>query len=275
MSDRRTPYSQQTIRSILKQVSKKKLSAQAAFRKLRHLSYETLSAARLDHHRIVRKNLPEVMYGSGKTIEQLEKITRAGLKNGHPFLITRLDEDSFKKLRKRFPKLSYSKEAHLVYRKPARLGVNRGGRRPNSKSWVAIVTAGTSDASVAEEAAITLETLGIPMRRFYDCGVAGLHRLLDQVREIEQADVVICVAGMEGTLPSVLAGLIPRPVVAVPTSVGYGSSFKGLTPLLAMLNSCSQGVAVVNIDSGFNAACFASLVLDQINKSDDRRDEKD
>src|SRR3989338_444518 len=206
-------YSQQAIRAILERVSEKKLSAHAAFRKLRHLSYETLSVARLDHHRMLRRNLPEVAYGSGKTIEQLEKITRALLKKGHPFLITRLGEDSFKKLKKSFPGLSYAKAAHLAYQED--------GKKSNSEGWVAIVTAGTSDASVAEEAAVTLEVMGKRTRRFYDCGVAGVHRLLDQVREIEQASVVICVAGMEGALPSVLAGLIPKPVIAVPTSVGY------------------------------------------------------
>ena len=127
---------------------------------------------------------------------------------------------------------------------------------------VAIVTAGTSDIPIAEEAKITLQTMGRSVKTFYDLGVAGVHRLLDHVKEIESADVVICIAGMEGALPSVLAGLISKPIIAIPTSVGYGAGFQGITPLSTMLNSCSQGIAVVNIDSGFNAACFAHLILD-------------
>ena len=130
-----------------------------------------------------------------------------------------------------------------------------------TKNLVAVVTAGTSDIPVAEEARVTLEALGRKAITFYDLGVAGLHRLLDRISEIEKASVIICIAGMEGALPSVLAGLVSKPVIAVPTSVGYGSSFKGVAPLLTMLNSCAQGVAVVNIDSGFNAACFAHLIL--------------
>ncbi|OGW88670.1 MAG: 1-(5-phosphoribosyl)-5-amino-4-imidazole-carboxylate carboxylase [Omnitrophica bacterium RIFCSPLOWO2_01_FULL_50_24] len=246
-------YSQEAVKTILKKVSTGKLSSKKAFEKLRHLSYETLSFARVDHHRWLRKRMPEVVYGGGKSEEQLAALSRALLKKGAPFLITRLDEKVFRKLKRRFPKLSYSRTARMVYRK--------FNRSVTSKGCVALVTAGTSDLAVAEEAAVTLEVMGKSVKRFYDCGVAGLHRLLDQVRDIQNADVVICVAGMEGALPSVLAGLISKPVVAVPTSVGYGANFKGIAPLLTMLNSCSQGVAVVNINSGFNAACFALLIL--------------
>ena len=293
-------YTRMAIEEILKQVSKRNISPQVAFQKLRHLSYESLSFARLDHHRPLRKNLPEVIYAPGKTPAQLEKIAGAFIRKGHPLLITRLSEDQFRKLKKRFPKLSYSKVAKVAYFNPTVIlspspvilnevkdPMLRAGSAPSkirrirplaeknltSRSFVApllrmthtvaIVTAGTSDIPVAEEARITLETIGRKVNTFYDLGVAGLHRLLDHLKKIEQSDVIICIAGMEGALPSVLAGLISKPVIAVPTSVGYGSSFKGITPLLTMLNSCAQGIAVVNIDSGFSAACFAHLILPQ------------
>ncbi len=246
-------YTKQAIEEILKKVSKQKLSPQRAFRTLRHLSYESLSFAHLDHHRSLRKNLPEVVYAPGKTVLQLKKIAKALMQSGNPLLITRLDEEKFARLKKRFPKLSYSKEGHIAYFK--------NGKQTTFRGEVAIVTAGTSDLPVAEEARLTLEAIGRKVKTFYDLGIAGLHRLLDHVREIEKSDVIICIAGMEGALPSVLAGLIAKPVIAVPTSVGYGSSFKGIAPLLTMLNSCAQGVAVVNIDSGFSAACFAHLIL--------------
>jgi len=248
-------YTQKAIEEILRKVSKRKLSPQKAFQKLRHLSYESLSFANLDHHRPLRKNLPEVIYAPGKTIVQLEKIAKAFTKNGSLLLITRLDGEKFNKLRKRFPKLAYSKEGCIAY--------STNGKKQTLSGEVAIVTAGTSDIPIAEEARITLEAVGRKVKKFYDLGVAGLHRLLDHMRGIEQADVIICIAGMEGALPSVLAGLVSKPVIAVPTSVGYGSSFKGIAPLLTMLNSCAQGVAVVNIDSGFSAACLAHLILGQ------------
>ena len=247
-------YSQESIQKILEGLSKKKISLQSAFQKLKHLSYESLGFAKLDHHRSLRKNLPEVVYAPGKSVEQLLKITKAFLKSDAPLLITRLEEKGFKALRKKFPKLAYAKKARIAY---------SGARKKIFKGSIAVVTGGTSDMPVAEEAAVTLEILGHQVERFYDCGVAGLHRLLDHLPKIEKSNVIICIAGMEGALPSVLAGLVSKPVIAVPTSVGHGSHFKGIAPLLTMLNSCAQGVAVVNIDSGFSAACFASLVLDK------------
>lgn len=277
-------YSKAAVESILKKLSKGRLSARAAFKKLRHISYETLSFARLDHNRLIRKNLPEAVYGPGKTFEQLVKITSSFLKSEQPFLITRVEESTFRKLKRQFKQLSYSKEGRLVYFKktachpsPAFGGVRISkreilppqrverillrGQDDTTKQFVAVVTAGTSDIPAAEEARVTLDVLGISTQSFYDLGVSGLHRLIDRVREIEKAQVVICIAGMEGALASVLAGLISKPVIAVPTSVGHGANFKGLSALLTMMNSCAQGVAVVNIDSGFSAACFASLIL--------------
>ncbi|MBI4368036.1 MAG: nickel pincer cofactor biosynthesis protein LarB [Candidatus Omnitrophica bacterium] len=243
-------YSQQAVENILKQIAKKKITPKRAFQKLRHLSYESLKFARIDHHRPIRKNLPEVIYAPGKTDQQLRRITSA-MKGKGPLLITRLERGRYRRLKRYFPKLSYSEEGCIAY----------AAGKTSTEGLVAIVTAGTSDIPIAEEAKITLKLLGRGVACFYDVGVSGLHRLLDHLREIEKANVVICIAGMEGALPSVLAGLIAKPVVAVPTSSGYGASFGGLAPLLTMMSSCAQGVAVVNIDSGFSAACFAHLVL--------------
>lgn len=249
-------YTKKAIEEILKKVAKRKIPVEDACHKLRHLAYESLGFARLDHHRSLRKNLPEVVYAPGKPHDKIEKIVSRLVLKKAPILVTRLNEPSFRKLKKRFPKLKYSKEAALAY--------SNGLHHSPRKGSVAIITAGTSDIPVAEEAALTLEVMGRKVSRIFDVGVAGLHRLLDHLKEIEKHGCVIVIAGMEGALPSVLAGLVSKPVIAVPTSVGYGAHFKGLAPLLTMLNTCAQGVAVVNIDSGFNAACFANLLLDQI-----------
>ncbi len=249
-------YTQKAIQNILSRMAKRKLSSKKAFERLRRLPYESLKFARLDHHRLLRKNLPEIIYAPGKTDAQLWKIVNAFSRNGHPLIVSRLSESQFKKLKRKIPKLSYSKKARIAFSNP---------NQSKGNQFVAIVTGGTSDMPVAEEAAVMLEVMGKRVKRFYDCGVAGIHRLIDHLPEIEKADIIIAIAGMEGALPSVLAGLLPKPIIAVPTSVGYGSSFKGIAPLLTMLNSCAQGVAVVNIDSGLSAACFASLILDQKN----------
>jgi len=242
------------IKKILKDTGSKKLTPRKAFVKLKNLSYESLGFANVDHHRTLRKGFPEVIYAPGKTLAQLKLITRTVLKSKQPLLITRIDQENFEKLKKDFPELQYSEHGRIAHSAPGKNGKYH-------KESVAVVTAGTSDIPVAEEAGITLEMMGIPVSRIYDCGVAGLHRLLDRISDIQKANLVICVAGMEGALPSVLAGLIDKPVIAVPTSVGYGANFKGLSALLAMLNSCAQGVSVVNIDNGFGAACFATLCI--------------
>ncbi len=248
---------QEAIQEILRQTGSQKLSPEKAFSKLKNLSYESLKFAKVDHHRLIRKGLPEVIFAPGKTLLQLKKIITAILKSKQPLLVTRLDEKTFSGLKKAFPKLQYSKHGRVAYFAPGKNGKYH-------KASVAIVTGGTSDLPVAEEAAITLEVMGIPVSRVFDCGVAGLHRLLDRVQEIQKANLVICVAGMEGALPSVLAGLIDKPVIAVPTSVGYGANFEGLSALLTMMNSCAQGISVVNIDNGFGAACFALQILKSI-----------
>ncbi len=290
---------QETIGKILKEVESRKISSQKAFGKLQNLAYETFSFARMDHHRTLRKGFPEAIYTPGKTIPQLEKIFRSIQKSGQKLIATRLEESVYKTLRKKFPGLRYSKEARIGYfssviarstngaTKQSRPEIasslptegtvkgilfspDASGNRTSALSGtpprndreksIAILTAGTSDLPVAEEAAITLELIGKKVVRIYDCGVAGLHRLLDQVSTLQEVKAVICVAGMEGALPSVVAGLISKPIIAVPTSVGYGASFKGLAALLTMLNSCAQGVACVNIDNGFGAACFAASI---------------
>lgn len=264
---------QETIGKILKEVESRKISSQKAFGKLQNLAYETFSFAKIDHHRTLRKGFPEAVYAPGKTIPQLEKIIRSIQKSGQKLIATRLEESAYKTLRKKFPGLRYSKEGRVAYFYDSSFGSLRhfasrddvstppakvNGRTPCND--IAILTAGTSDLPVAEEAAITLELIGKKVVRIYDCGVSGLHRLLDQVSTLQEVKAVICVAGMEGALPSVVAGLISKPIIAVPTSVGYGASFKGLAALLTMLNSCAQGVACVNIDNGFGAACFAASI---------------
>ncbi|MDP3921520.1 MAG: nickel pincer cofactor biosynthesis protein LarB [Candidatus Omnitrophota bacterium] len=248
-------FTQKAIERILKEVRERVISEKEAFARLKNLPYEDLSFARIDHHRSFRKGMPEAVYAPGKSVEQLDKIIRLFQKSGQQLIVTRLKPEVYAKLKKKLPRLKYSRHGcighfaipkkKMIFREPA----------------VAVITAGTSDVPVAEEAVITLESTGRRAERFYDCGVAGLHRLLDQLPEIKRCGVIICVAGMEGALVSVVAGLVDKPVIAVPTSVGYGAHFRGLAPLLSMMNSCAQGVAVVNIDNGFGAACFASLTL--------------
>ena len=242
------------IEKILRQVESRKLSSRRAFEKLKNLPYETFSFARVDHHRSLRKGFPEAVYAPGKTLPQLEKILRSVKDSGQNLIVTRLEKKTYGALKKKISGLRYSEEARIAYL----LQLATNGILPKP---VAVLTGGTGDIPVAEEAAISLSLMGCEPVRIYDCGVAGLHRLLDEVPRLEKARAIICVAGMEGALASVVSGLVDKPVIAVPTSVGYGASFKGIAPLLAMLNSCAPGVAVVNIDNGFGAACFAAAVV--------------
>lgn len=247
-------YSEKVIQKILLQLARRKLSPKRAYERLRNLPYETFSFARIDHHRHLRKGLPEVVYAPGKTLDQLTRIIRAIQSSGQPTLVTRVEAEVYRRLKKRIGKLRYSKEGRVAYSLPnGKISFGNGAA-------VAVVCAGTSDIPVAEEAALTLEILGRRVVRVYDCGVAGLHRLLDKLTVIQKSKAIICVAGMEGALASVMAGLVDKPIIAVPTSVGYGANFEGIAPLLTMLNTCAQGVVVVNIDNGFGAACFASLL---------------
>jgi len=214
-------------------------------------SFEDLGFARVDHHRASRQGFPEVIFGEGKTPDQVARIARAIVDRGHSLLVTRTNAAAFTELAKLVPDATFHPQARIIER---RLDV------PLGAGTILIAAAGTSDIPVAEEAAITAEVMGNAVDRLYDVGVAGLHRLLAERVRLESARVIIVVAGMEGALASVVGGLVKVPVVAVPTSVGYGANFRGLAALLAMLNSCATGVAVVNVDNGFGAAAVASSI---------------
>ncbi|MBI5488488.1 MAG: nickel pincer cofactor biosynthesis protein LarB [Deltaproteobacteria bacterium] len=240
----------EAIAELLRRVRARTLAPEAAIERLRRLPFERLGEAMVDTHREVRTGIPEVVFAPGKTDELLERIVRKLLQRHGTALVTRLPADRFRRLRRALPAGVYGAAGGV-------LSIRRRPAAPPGPGPIAVVTAGSADVPVAEEAGATLEHLGWPVARLYDIGVAGLHRLLDAAPRIDAARVAIVVAGMEGALPTVVAGLTPRPVIAVPTSVGYGASFGGVAALLAMLNSCSGGVAVVNIDNGFGAACFA------------------
>lgn len=214
--------------------------------------FESLEHTTVDHHRALRKGVPEVVFGSGKTAGQIVQIARAILKRDGRVLITRVQFDKAKAVCRGLPKSVYHEAAGLVV-------VEKRPLKPRDAE-IAVVSAGTSDFAVAEEAAVTAAFLGNRVLRVNDVGVAGLHRLLARLEELQRADVLVVVAGMEGALPSVVAGLVDRPVIAVPTSVGYGAAFHGLAALLGMLTSCGSGVTVVNIDNGFGAAYAANQI---------------
>ncbi len=208
----------------------------------------------MDHHRALRRGFPEVVLGEGKSVEQVAAIAERLAAQSDRLLITRVDVDAYRAVKELLPDARYHADARAIT-------VDRGG----GPRWpgVAVLCAGTSDLAVAEEAAVTAEVMGTQVDRFYDVGVAGIHRLLDKLEPMRSARALVVVAGMEGALPSVVAGLVAAPVIAVPTSVGYGASFGGLAPLLAMLNSCAAGVAVVNIDNGFGAGYMAAVINKQ------------
>ncbi len=246
------------MKKLLKQVKGGTLGVEEAVEKLRHLPFEDLGFAHIDHHRQIRQGFPEVIYCPNKTTEQIIKIFTSLAKKGNNVLATRAEPEIFKELvkTKKFPKLRYEKLAKAIVLEQKKI-------KP-SKSVLPIITAGTADLPVAEEARVTAEIMGQRTELIYDVGVAGLHRLLAHVPKLQKANVVIVVAGMEGALASVVGGLVSCPVIAVPTSVGYGASFDGLAALLTMLNSCASGVTVVNIDNGFSAAVSAVLISKKI-----------
>ena len=219
---------------------------------LRDLPFEDLGFARVDHHRALRQGFPEVILGTGKTPAQISAIASRIVARGQTLLVTRTTEEAFDHVHQAVPGAIYHQDARAITFKQNDMEPGRG--------LVLVVSAGTSDQPVAEEAVVTVELMGNEVDRLYDVGVAGIHRLLSAQNRLSAARVIIVAAGMEGALPSVVAGLVGVPVVAVPTSVGYGTSFGGIAALLGMLNSCSNGVAVVNIDNGFGAATIASLI---------------
>jgi hypothetical protein len=238
------------IKKLLKDVRSNKLTVEEAYSKLKRLPFEDLGFAKLDSHRAMRKGFPEVIYCQGKTLPQVKEIFKRLSANHKNIMATRADGKVYKAIRSIKPSAKYNDKARIV----------TIGKGENKKGTVLVVTAGTADIPVAEEAAVTAEFLGNKISRLYDVGVAGLHRILGSMDKLSKSDVIIVVAGMEGALASVVGGLTDRPVIAVPTSIGYGASFKGLAALLSMLNSCSPGVAVVNIDNGFGAGCMAAVI---------------
>lgn len=219
---------------------------------VRQAPFEDLGFARVDHHRGVRQGCPEVVFGQGKTPDQVASIAVRIVRGGHSLLVTRTSQDAFEAVQARVP--------GAVFHDTARAITFRQNDTSPGRGTVLVAAAGTSDLPVAEEAAVAAEFMGNAVDRLYDVGVAGIHRLLAETSRLQGARVVIAVAGMEGAMPSVIGGLVAAPVIAVPTSVGYGASFGGLTALLGMLNSCATGVAVVNIDNGFGAAAIASAI---------------
>jgi len=242
------------IRVLLERTARGEVSVGAAFDELKSIPFRDLGFARVDTHRELRSGIPEVVYGEGKAAEQIVAIVRSMISDGQGVLVTRLDAGKAEVLRNEMPELIYNATART-----ARYGAVAS--EPVTDRSVAVISAGTADQAVAEEVLETLAFLAVPSLRFADVGVAGIHRLLANRDEIALASVAIVVAGMEGALPSVVGGLVAQPVIAVPTSVGYGASFGGLAALLAMLNSCAAGITVVNIDNGFGAAVAASLIL--------------
>jgi NCAIR mutase (PurE)-related protein len=244
----------QALISLLQQVKDSNCSVDQAMQQLANFSLETVRDACVDHHRHLRTGIPEVIYGEAKSARQIIDIAKAMQAKKSPLIATRISAEKANIVRQQLPELDYKKEARLL------IGNGRETVADHNRQMTLVICAGTSDIPVAEEARQTLKALGLPVEKLYDAGVAGLHRLLDKRRLLSEASVIIVVAGMEGALPSVVAGLVSCPVIAVPTSVGYGASFGGLAALLGMLNSCAPGVAVVNIDNGFGAACMASAI---------------
>ena len=243
------------LRALLESVGKGAVTTDAAHARLlaelREQPYEDLGFARVDHHRSIRQGFPEVILGIGKTPDQIAAIATRIVERGHPLLVTRADEAAWHMVHAVIPDAEYHASARAITRK---------GEVVPGKGAIAIASAGTSDIPVAEEAAVTAELMGNRIERLYDVGVAGIHRVLRERGRLNDARVIIVVAGMEGALPSVIAGMVDVPVIAVPTSIGYGASFGGIAALLGMLNSCANGVSVVNIDNGYGAGCIASMI---------------
>ncbi len=247
------------IRGILEEVSGGRMSVDEALDQVRDLPYKDMGFANIDHHRAIRTGFPEVVFGEGKTPQQMQEIFRELTGHGRTIFATRSSREQYEAVAAAIPEAIYYETARII---AVRVSESDSGQGQEPQSWgrVCVISAGTADIPVAEEAAVTAELLGNEVTRFYDIGVAGIHRLFDKLDEIRKADVVIAVAGMEGALASVIGGLVDVPVIGVPTSIGYGANMQGLSALLSMLNSCANGVSVVNIDNGFGAAYNAALI---------------
>ena len=255
LSNFRFPFqgmTEEQIRKVLEEFKAGTISFADALRSLRTLPFEDLGFANIDHHRTIRQGFPEVVFGMGKTVDQLGKIVESMYKHNHNILVTRTTPAHFERVKQIAPQAEFHHNARAIVIKRTDEVLGKG--------TVMVVSAGTSDMAVAEEAVVTLKVMGNEVDSLYDVGVAGLHRLLDRRERLLKARVIIVVAGMEGALPSVVGGLVSVPVIAVPTSVGYGASFNGVAALLGMLNSCASNVTVVNIDNGYGAAVVASLI---------------
>lgn len=241
------------LEKILSQVSSHEVGVEDALNQLKNLPYEDIGYANIDQHRNLRTGQAEVIFGQGKTPAQIAGIVEHMKKNNSRILVTRADREDYEEVLRTAPGAVYHELARIIT-------IGEKPEPENTRGPIAVVTAGTSDIPVAEEAALTAEYFGNRVDRVFDVGVAGIHRLFDKMDRIQKADVVIVIAGMEGALASVVGGLVSVPVIAVPTSVGYGASFGGLAALLSMLNSCANGIGVVNIDNGYGAACLASKI---------------
>jgi hypothetical protein len=241
------------LTNVLNQVAEKNMSVNDALDCLKNLPYEDIGYANIDQHRNLRTGQAEVIFGLGKTPEQIAGIAKHMMEKNERILVTRADENAYRAVLKVAPNAQYDSLARMIL-------IGEKPEPVRTKGPIAVVTAGTSDIPVAQEAALTAEFFGNEVDRIYDVGVSGIHRLFGKMERIQKAEVIIVVAGMEGALASVVGGLVQVPVIAVPTSVGYGASFDGLAALLSMLNSCANGIGVVNIDNGYGAACLASKI---------------
>ncbi len=241
------------LRKLLEKVRQGRVPVEKALGELKTLPFEQIDCATIDHHRALRQGAPETIFGSGKTATQVVSIIKSMNSRKHNILVTRLEEEKVPPIKRAFPRARYYPQSRVLtlLNHPVKI---------TGKGTILVVCAGTSDIPVAEEAILTAEMLGNRVEHLYDVGVAGIHRLMSQRDILLAAHVLIVIAGMEGALPSVVGGLVDRPVIAVPTSVGYGSHFGGVTALFAMLNSCASGITVVNIDNGYGAAVAASLI---------------
>jgi len=240
------------IERLLKKFEKKEIKSSDLVKDFKEIYYEDVGFAKIDHHRSLRRGFPEVIYGQGKTPEQIKKIAKGILKHSPTLLVTRTDARTFELLSSEIKGLLFDEDAKIIY-----TAIDKDKKR---KKGILVICAGTSDIPVAQEASITSELMGFEVERVYDVGVAGIHRLLSYKKQISEAKVIVAVAGMEGALPSVVSSLTKALVIAVPTSIGYGASLNGISPLLTMLNSCSPGIVVVNIDNGFGAGYSAGIV---------------
>jgi pyridinium-3,5-biscarboxylic acid mononucleotide synthase len=243
---------QEKLKDLLLNFKEGELSLDQVLEKLRHLPFENLGYAHIDHHRALRQGFPEVIFGKGKTAEHVTGIAGRLLEHSSNLLVTHSNRETYESIK------AFADDA-VFHNTCSAISVRRD-QTVHGGGTIAIVTAGTSDIPVADEAAVTAEIMGNRIERLYDVGVAGIHRLLSHLELLQTARVIVCAAGMEGALPSVLGGLVSVPVIAVPTSIGYGASFNGIAALLGMLNSCSSNVSVVNIDNGFGAGYVASLI---------------